>query len=159
MTAHSARRWNNHWAHFLAFGFGSGALPKAPGTFGTMAAIPLFLLLFQLPFWLYCVVVVVAFVAGCFLCDRVSRDMGVHDHGGIVWDEFVGFWITMLAMPVSWVTVLLGFLLFRLFDVIKPWPIKWFDQRVHGGFGIMIDDVIAGVFAWICLKLIVVFLL
>ena len=152
MTEHSARRWHNHWTHFLAFGFGSGALPKAPGTFGTLAAIPVFLVLAQAPLWLYGVLVVLAFVLGCYLCDWVSRDMGVHDHGGIVWDEFVGFWITMILVPVNWMTVVLGFILFRFFDVLKPWPIKWFDQRIHGGIGIMIDDVIAGVFAWVCLQ-------
>jgi len=159
MIEPSARRWNNHWAHFLAFGLGSGAAPKAPGTFGTLAAIPFFLLLTLLPLWLYILVVVLAFVLGCYLCDRVSRDMGVHDHGGIVWDEFVGFWITMIAVPVSIWTVLLGFILFRVFDILKPWPIDWLDRRVEGGFGIMIDDVIAGLFAGVILHLLVFFLM
>lgn len=152
MTAPQDRRWHNHWAHFLAFGFGSGASPKAPGTMGTLAAIPVFLLLVQLPVWAYALIVVVAFFFGWYLCEQVSKDMGVHDHGGIVWDEFVGFWITMLLVPVTWWTVLLGFVLFRFFDVIKPWPISWLDAKVHGGLGIMIDDVIAGVFAWIVIQ-------
>jgi phosphatidylglycerophosphatase A len=151
MIEPGARRWHNHWMHFLAFGFGSGAAPKAPGTFGTLAAIPFFLLLAQLPLWLYVLVVLVAFAFGCYLCDRVSRDMGVHDHGGIVWDEFVGLWITMIAVPVGLWTVVLGFILFRVFDIIKPWPIGWLDHRVGGGVGIMIDDVIAGVFAGVIL--------
>ncbi|MEP4545891.1 MAG: phosphatidylglycerophosphatase A [Saccharospirillum sp.] len=155
MIEPSARRWHNHWTHFLAFGLGSGAAPKAPGTFGTLAAVPLFLLLSLLPLWLYLVVVVASFVLGCYLCDRVSRDMGVHDHGGIVWDEFVGFWITMIAVPVSLWTVVLGFILFRIFDIIKPWPIGWLDRRVEGGLGIMIDDVIAGIFAGVILHLVV----
>lgn len=152
MTEPRARRWHNHWTHFLAFGFGSGALPKAPGTFGTLMAVPLYLALVWLPLWAFIGVILLAFVLGCYLCESVSRDLGVHDHGGIVWDEFVGFWITMIAVPVSWQTVVAGFLLFRFFDVIKPWPIRWFDQRVQGGVGIMIDDVIAGVFAWVVLQ-------
>jgi phosphatidylglycerophosphatase A len=73
--------------------------------------------------------------------------MGVHDHGGIVWDEFVGFWIAMAALPITWQSVILGFVLFRVFDIFKPWPISWLDKRVSGGFGIMIDDVIAGLAA------------
>ncbi len=147
MTEPSARRWHNHWVHFLAFGFGSGAAPKAPGTFGTLAAIPVFLLLAFLPLWAYLVVLVLAFALGVYLCGQASKDMGVHDHGGIVWDEFVGFWITMIALPVHWAWIIAGFVLFRFFDIIKPWPIGWLDKRVHGGLGIMIDDVIAGIFA------------
>lgn len=153
MTEPKDRRWNNHWAHFLAFGLGSGAIPKAPGTFGTLAAIPPYLALAWLPLPWYLLVVAVAFGFGWYLSEMVSRDMGVHDHGGIVWDEFVGFWVTMIAVPLSWQTVIAGFLLFRVFDVLKPWPISWFDRRVHGGLGIMIDDVIAGVFAWVILQL------
>ena len=153
------RNWKNHWLHFLAFGLGSGAAKKAPGTFGTLAAIPFYLLMatfFSIE--IYAVFIVFAFILGVYLCNKASLDMGVHDHGGIVWDEFVGFWITMLAIPFSWqqldlsvVNLVLGFGLFRFFDIIKPWPIKWLDQKVHGGFGIMIDDVIAGLFAWIIL--------
>ena len=146
------RRWYNHWAHFLAFGLGSGGFPKAPGTFGTLASMPFLLLLAPLPLWLYVLIVILAFGFGCYLCERVSHDMGVHDHGGIVWDEFVGLWITFIAVPLNAWTLVGGFVLFRFFDVIKPWPIGWIDKRVAGGFGIMIDDVIAGVFAWIVLQ-------
>lgn len=152
MIEPSQRRWNNHWVHFLAFGLGSGAAPKAPGTFGTIAAIPLFLLLAQLPLWAYIVVLVASFALGVYLCEQTSKDMGVHDHGGIVWDEFVGFWIAMTALPFHWAWILAGFLLFRLFDILKPWPISWLDKRVHGGFGIMIDDVLAGIFALVVLQ-------
>lgn len=133
--------------HCLAFGFGSGLAPKAPGTFGTLAAIPLYLLLVQLPLMAYLLVVAVAFVVGVYLCDESSKRLGVHDHPGIVWDEFVGFWITMIAVPVHWFWVLMGFVLFRLFDILKPWPIRWLDHKVEGGFGIMIDDVVAGLMA------------
>ena len=111
---------------------------------GTLAAIPLWWLLAQLPLTSYLIVVLVAAVVGITICGRAAEQMGVHDHGGIVWDEFVGFWIAMAALPITWQSVVLGFVLFRLFDILKPWPISWLDKKVSGGFGIMIDDVIAG---------------
>ncbi|MBT5106510.1 MAG: phosphatidylglycerophosphatase A [Porticoccaceae bacterium] len=131
----------------LAFGFGSGLSPKAPGTMGTLAAIPLWWLLAQLPLTSYLIVVSIAAVVGIAICGRAADQMGVHDHGGIVWDEFVGFWIAMAALPITWQSVVLGFVLFRVFDILKPWPISWLDKKVSGGFGIMIDDVIAGLAA------------
>jgi phosphatidylglycerophosphatase A len=140
--------------HFLAFGFGSGAAPVAPGTFGTLAAIPLYLLLGQLPLSWYLLVLVAMFGIGIFLCDRTARDLGVHDHGGIVWDEFVGYWITMVAAPPGWMWLVAGFVLFRFFDILKPFPINWFDKHIHGGLGIMLDDAIAGTFAWLGLQII-----
>ncbi|ANG61373.1 phosphatidylglycerophosphatase [Marinobacterium aestuarii] len=146
--------WRNP-VHFLAFGFGSGLAPRAPGTFGTLAAIPLYLLMTLLPLWGYLLVLVVAAGLGIYLCGRTARDMGVHDHPGIVWDEFVGFWITMLFVPVNWVWILVGFALFRLFDIWKPWPIRMVDQKVEGGFGIMLDDVLAGIYALLVLQLLV----
>lgn len=139
--------------HLLAFGFGSGLAPKAPGTFGTLAAVPLYLLLAQLPLPLYLLAVVLAFGLGIWLCDKTARDLGIHDHGGIVWDEFVGFWLTMLVAPPGWLWVVAGFLLFRLFDIVKPFPINWLDRHIKGGFGIMLDDALAGSFAWLCLQL------
>ena len=139
------------WRHCLAFGFGSGLARYAPGTFGTLVSIPLFLALAQLPAWLYAVTVIAAFALGVWVSDAVSRDLGVHDHGGIVFDEFIGFWITMFLVPVSWPSILAGFAAFRLFDIWKPWPIRWCDRNIGGGFGIMFDDVVAGVFA--CLSL------
>jgi phosphatidylglycerophosphatase A len=132
---------------FLAFGFGSGLSPKAPGTMGTLAAIPLWWLLAQLPLTSYLIVVLIAAVVGITICGRAADQMGVHDHGGIVWDEFVGFWIAMAALPITWQSLILGFVLFRIFDILKPWPISWLDKKVSGGFGIMIDDVIAGLAA------------
>lgn len=141
----------------LAFGFGSGLSPIVPGTCGTLAALPFYLLLAQLPLWLYAIVVVVAFALGVYLCSYTSRVLGVHDHKGIVWDEFVGLWITMFMAPISWPTLMLGFVLFRFFDMVKPWPISWLDRHVHGGFGIMIDDVLAGIAACICLQAIIYF--
>ncbi len=114
---------------------------------GTLAAIPLWWLLAQLPLTSYLIVVSIAAVVGIAICGRAADQMGVHDHGGIVWDEFVGFWIAMAALPITWQSVILGFVLFRVFDILKPWPISWLDKRVSGGFGIMIDDVIAGLAA------------
>jgi len=114
---------------------------------GTLAAIPLWWLLAQLPLTSYLIVVSIAAVVGIAICGRAADQMGVHDHGGIVWDEFVGFWIAMAALPITWQSVILGFVLFRVFDIFKPWPISWLDKRVSGGFGIMIDDVIAGLAA------------
>ena len=131
----------------LAFGFGSGLSPKAPGTIGTIAAIPLWLLLAQLPLASYLMVVLVSAIVGVYICGAAAKTLGVHDHGGIVWDGFVGFWIAMAAMPVTWTSLILGFALFRFFDIVMPWPISWLDKKVSGGFGIMIDDVIAGLAA------------
>jgi len=139
--------------HFLAFGLGSGTAPVAPGTFGTLAAIPFYLLLDQLSLPLYLLAVMLAFGVGVYLCERTSKDLGVHDHGGIVWDEFVGLWITMLVAPPGWGWLLVGFLLFRLFDIWKPFPIGWLDKHVHGGLGIMLDDAVAGSFAWLLLQI------
>ncbi|MES2626476.1 MAG: phosphatidylglycerophosphatase A [Pseudomonadota bacterium] len=141
--------------HFLAFGLGSGAAPFAPGTFGTLAAVPLYLLLAQLPMSWYLLMLIVAFGIGIYLCERTAKDLGVHDHGGIVWDEFVGYWITMVAAPPQWWWLVIGFVLFRFFDILKPFPISWLDKHIHGGLGIMLDDAVAGTFAWLCLQLIV----
>ncbi len=145
--------WKNP-VHFLAFGFGSGLAPFAPGTFGTLAAIPLYLLLQGLPLWGYLTIVILAIIFGIWLCERTSKDLKAHDHPGIVWDEFCGYWITMIAAPAGWQWMLLGFVLFRVFDIRKPWPIGLLDKRVHGGVGIMIDDVVAGIFALAVLQLI-----
>ena len=143
---------------FLAFGFGSGLAPQAPGTFGTLAAIPVYLLLTHLSWPWYLATLMVSFVVGVYLCNRASDMLGVHDHGGIVWDEFVGLWLTLFLIPMQWQWLLLGFVLFRFFDIIKPFPIKWLDQKVSGGFGIMIDDVVAGLYAWLILYLTVNYL-
>ena len=146
--------WRNP-IHFLAFGFGSGAIPFAPGTFGTLVAIPIYLLMWKLELWLYITIVILLFTVGVGICHKTSRDIGVHDHSGIVWDEIVGFLIVMIAVPRYWLWIVVGFLLFRLFDIWKPWPIKWLDKKVTGGFGVMIDDVLAGVYAWIVLQVII----
>lgn len=143
--------------HFLALGLGSGLAPKAPGTVGTLVAVPLFLVLQGLPLWAYMVMLVLAFLLGVWLCDVTARNLGVHDHPGIVWDEFVGYWLTMAAAPQGWQWVVLGFVLFRVFDIIKPWPIRQADRHLGGGFGIMFDDVLAGIYAWLVLQAIIMF--
>ncbi len=131
---------------------GSGAAPKAPGTFGTLAAVPLYLLVQPLSAINYLLLVITLFLVGVWLCDRTSKDLGVHDHGGIVWDEWVGLLITLWLAPMGWHWLIVGFLLFRFFDILKPWPIGWLDQRIHGGLGIMLDDVVAGLFAFVLLQ-------
>lgn len=143
--------WRNP-VHFLAFGFGSGAIPKAPGTAGTALAVIIYLLLPPLTLPAYGILLLLTFAAGVWLCGKTATDLGVHDHGGIVWDEFVGYWITMFMAPAGWLWVLLGFGLFRLLDIVKPWPIKWVDQQVKGGLGIMLDDVLAGIMAALCIQ-------
>lgn len=143
--------WRNP-VHFAAFGFGSGAAPVAPGTFGTLAAVLLYLPLQYLHWFSYLLVIVVAFVVGVAICERTSRDIGVHDHGGIVWDEFVGYWLAMLFAPQGWGWIVTGFVLFRFFDIVKPWPISVLDKQVKGGLGIMVDDVVAGLYALLCLQ-------
>lgn len=143
--------WSNP-VHFAAFGFGSGAAPKAPGTFGTIAGVAIYLLLPEMNWLIYLLFLLATFGLGVWLCDKTSKDIGVHDHGGIVWDEFVGFWITMYLAPPGWLWLIYGFLLFRLLDILKPWPIKWADSQVSGGLGVMLDDVIAGIMAALCLQ-------
>lgn len=152
MTSDIRPNWRDP-IHILAFGFGSGAIRKAPGTWGTLAAIPLYLLMAPLAPPIYLGLIALAFFAGIYICEKTSRDLGVHDHGGIVWDEFVGLWITLIAVPAGWPWLLAGFLLFRLFDILKPWPIGWLDKKVGGGFGIMIDDVLAGIMALALIQL------
>ena len=129
---------------FLAFGFGSGLARKAPGTFGSMAGLAIWLLLANLSLPAYLMVVTFSGLAGVYICGTAAEKLGVHDHGGIVWDEFVGLWIAMAALPVSWASIILGFGLFRFFDILKPWPISWIDKKVSGGWGIMLDDIAAG---------------
>jgi phosphatidylglycerophosphatase A len=138
-------------ANFIALGGGLGLAPKAPGTFGTLLGIPL---LFLMPTNLvaYLFVVVVLFALGVWCCHVCAKNLGVHDHPGIVWDEVVGYLITMIAVPKTLLWVVVGFILFRFFDILKPWPISWIDKQVHGGLGIMLDDVLAAVFALIVIQ-------
>lgn len=139
--------------HLLAFGFGSGLLPKAPGTFGTLAAIPIYLLIEPLSLWLYLLLVISGFLLGIWICDQTSEDLGVHDHSGIVWDEIIGYLLAMAFAPLGFWWILIGFGLFRIFDILKPWPIGWLDKQVGGGLGIMLDDMVAGLFAGLVMLL------
>ena len=153
--------------HLIAYGFGAGLAPWAPGTFGTVVGLPLWFLMS----WLttsplhYLLVCGVLFIFGCWVCGESARLLGLHDAPGIVFDEIVGFVITcfpLLFLPAHaprWPWLIAAFLLFRLFDILKPWPIRWLDQRVKGGFGIMIDDVLAAVFAALCLFFLLLLLL
>lgn len=132
---------------FLAFGFGSGLSPRAPGTAGTIMAVPLYYLISDWNLPAYSGFVLVAGLLGIWICGAASRQLQAHDHPGIVWDEFVGYWITMWAMPAEWLWIVAGFVVFRVFDIVKPWPVSVLDRKVKGGLGIMIDDVMAGVMA------------
>lgn len=140
--------------YFLAFGLGSGAMPFAPGTFGTLLAIPFYLLLQPLPLFAYIIFVIAFIIASSWISDRVSRDIHVHDHPGMCIDEFAGFFVTMINAPHGWGWIILGFLLFRLFDIWKPWPINVIDEKVHGGFGMVLDDIVAGIFAMIIIQIV-----
>jgi phosphatidylglycerophosphatase A len=137
--------------HFLAFGFGSGLAPWAPGTAGTLVAVVLEWPLRSQGIEIRLLVAVLLFVAGVWICGESSRRLGLHDHGGIVWDEIAGYFLTMLLAPEGWQWSVLGFALFRLFDIVKPWPIREIDHRLGGGLGIMVDDTLAAVFAGLIL--------
>jgi phosphatidylglycerophosphatase A len=143
---------------FLSLGFGSGLVPVAPGTAGTVAAIPVYLLMQVLALPVYVTVTCLLFLAGIPICAWTARQLGVHDHPAIVWDEVVGYLVTMVAAPAGWRWIVAGFVLFRIFDIAKPWPIRWCDRQVGGGLGIMLDDLLAGVFAAVVLQLLHVFL-
>ncbi|MCP5279249.1 MAG: phosphatidylglycerophosphatase A [Thiobacillus sp.] len=138
-----------HPAHFLALGFGAGLSPKAPGTVGTLVAFPLFWLLLESPFFWGWVALFLA--VGIWACGVTGRALGVHDHGGIVWDEVAAFLLVLPFAPLSWFGYVLAFALFRLFDIWKPFPIGWLDARVKGGLGVMLDDVLAAVYSILCL--------
>jgi phosphatidylglycerophosphatase A len=155
MKFHTAPQsiWENP-LQFIAFGFGSGAMPIAPGTFGTLAAIPLYLLIQHLPLWSYIIVLILAIVIGFWICDVAEKAIGVTDHPGIVWDEIVGYGVTMFAAPKGWGWIIFGFILFRIFDIWKPQPIRWVDAHLKGGVGIVVDDILAAIPAWIILHII-----
>lgn len=147
--------------HFFALGFGSGLLSTAPGTWGTLVGLITGVILLQ---WFsasfFFLFLCIMFAWGCYLCERTAQDMQVHDHGAIVWDEIVGIWLVLLAVPhysITW--CLTAFLLFRLFDIFKPKPIKHFDQTVTNGFGIMLDDFLAALYSILTIALLRILLL
>jgi phosphatidylglycerophosphatase A len=144
--------------HLLALGFGAGLSPKAPGTVGTALALVPAWLMFGLPLAARVAVIVVAFAAGIWICGRSAERLGVHDHPGIVWDEIVAMLAVALAIPPSAAWLASAFVAFRLFDIAKPWPIRDVDHRLGGGLGIMLDDLMAAVYAAACLTVIRYFL-
>ena len=152
MPARVSPRLMLHPLGLLGFGFGSGLAPLAPGTAGTLAAIPLYLLMQDLPLVFYLALVALFFLTGLPVCAHAARQLGVHDHPAIVWDEIVGYLVAMIGAPPGWAWVAAGFFLFRFFDIVKPWPINWCDRQVRGGFGIMLDDLLAGSFSALVLQ-------
>ena len=146
---------------WIAMGFGSGLSPVAPGTIGSLAALLPWLLLRQLNVWLYLAIIVAMFVVGVWVCQWVVARLHIDDPSFVVWDEFVGQWIALIPltlMPRSWLWIFVGFILFRIFDIWKPWPVSWADRDIKGGLGVMLDDLIAGAYAaavmWLFLVLI-----
>ncbi len=139
--------------YFIAFGFGSGLMRKAPGTWGTVAAVPIYLLIAHLSPLVYLTITLLCLLFGVIICNQVSRELGINDYKGIVWDEIVGYLLTLSFAPVHFSYMLMGFILFRVFDIWKPQPIRLIDERVKGGLGIMLDDVLAAVPAWLILRL------
>ena len=143
-----------HPAHLVAFGFGTGLAPKAPGTVGTLLGLPLFWAIVSLapdrPNQI--ILLIAAFLFGIWACARAGRALGVPDHGGIVWDEIVAFALVLLFTPPAWAWVAIAFALFRLFDILKPWPIRLADTHLKNGFGVMFDDLLAALYAIAALK-------
>ena len=151
--------WFNRCIVFCGVGFGSGLAPKAPGTFGSAFALLFVPIWLSLGFTLSLIAILIMSVVGIYICGQTAKVINVHDDGRIVWDEFAGQSITFLPLlylqQINWIWVITGFILFRIFDVWKPWPIRVIDRQVHGGFGIMLDDIIAGVWAALCTLIII----
>lgn len=140
-----------HPAHFFALGFGSGLAKKAPGTFGTLVAFPLFWLISEHSFTTQLVTIFVLFLFGIYCCSKTGKALGVTDHGSMVLDEIVAMMLVLAFVPRDWLLWSAAFLLFRLFDIWKPFPIRQLDAKLKNGFGVMFDDLLAAVYAIICL--------
>ncbi len=136
-----------HPAHFLALGFGTGLAKFAPGTWGTLLGFPLFLCIAPFNIAVQIFAGAIFFAIGVYLCDVTGDNLGVPDHGSIVWDEIVGMAIVLIFTPFNWFWWLLAFILFRLFDIWKPFPIRQLDAKLKNGFGVMLDDLLAAVYA------------
>ncbi len=149
----SARTVLTDPVHLLAFGLGLGLSPIAPGTVGSLLGVALAWLTLDLDLVVQTGIVVSMFVAGIWICGNSSQRLGQHDPGGIVWDEVVGMYATLLVAPTSITAWILAFGLFRAFDIVKPWPIRELDHRLGGGLGIMLDDLVAALYAAILLAL------
>jgi phosphatidylglycerophosphatase A len=146
--------WKNP-IHLLAFGFGVGLSPKFPGTLGTLLAVPIYyFLLSPLPLRVYLLVLLFFILMGCWICRITTKALGIDDYPGIVLDEMLGYWVTMIALPATWYFMVLAFFWFRVFDIWKPWPISWVEEKVKGGVGVVLDDLLAGIVAWAVLLLV-----
>ncbi len=144
----------SHPAGWIATALGAGLVPGAPGTVGSVVALlPWWFLLRDLTPGAYAAVIIIGFALGVWACAVCERRLGTHDQGALVWDEVIGMWVTLFAVPAGWPWMVAGFVLFRLFDIWKPWPVRWADRKVGGGLGVMLDDVIAGAYALIVLQL------
>ncbi len=142
----------SHPAHFIAFGFGAGLAKKAPGTWGTLVGLPMFGVLHSVGMPFVTVgVILLLFVIGIWASGVAGKTLGVSDHGGIVIDEIVAFMLVLAFTPKTLWWILCAFLLFRLFDIVKPWPISLADRNIKGGFGVMFDDLLAAVFSIACI--------
>lgn len=139
--------------HFLAAGFGAGCVPGIPGTAGTVIGAIIYYPLQNADPRVYLGILIAIVIAGIWICGKTARALGVHDHSAIVWDEIAGYLVTMFMAPAGWMWIIAGFILFRLFDILKPWPISRVDRQVKGGTGIMLDDIIAGVFGLLTLQI------
>ena len=139
--------------HFLAYGFGTGLMPILPGTFGSLVGVALFWFMAPLAPLTYAGIVVAMGIAGIFICGQTARDVGVNDPGFIVWDEIVGFLVAMYLMPRQWQWIILGFVIYRIFDIWKPYPIPWVEKNLGLGSGIMADDIVAGIYTFMILHL------
>ena len=146
--------WTNP-IEFVACGFGVGAIPWMTGTFGAMLGVVFYLFLSRFSVLTYSIITLVLFIFGVVICDITSRRFDTCDHPATVWDEVVGFLFVMIAIPKIWYFILMGFVLFRIFDIWKPWPINWLEKNIRGGLGVMIDDIIAALYAWVVLIIIV----
>ena len=145
-----------HPTHFIALGFGSGLAPRAPGTFGTLAGWALFpLISVPLGDATFLALLAFFFVAGVFVCDRTGKALGVPDHGAIVWDEIVAIWLVLFFAPATLFWQAVAVALFRVFDILKPPPIRWADRHLKGGFGVMFDDLLAAGYAILILAILV----
>jgi len=158
-TLHDQLRFKPDWrsllshpAHLLAFGFGSGLVPRGPGTAGTLVAFPLYWYLApRLSDALFILVLIWAFAIGVWVCEKTGRELCVADYGGIVWDEIVAFLLVLFFTPEGIAWQIFAFVLFRFFDIVKPQPIRHFDKTWHGGLGVMFDDILAAGYALLCM--------
>ncbi len=143
-----------HPAHVLALGFGSGLVPIAPGTAGTLVAFPIFFLtLATVPVTFQLAAVAVLFAIGVWACAVTGRDLGVVDHGAIVWDEVVAMLLVLIFTPFGWAWYALAFALFRVMDILKPFPIRLADRKIKNGFGVMFDDLLAAIYVILILNI------